>query len=208
MRKKQFCARSIFRIHIIKGVITVNRNTQKKTLQRIVFASVLAASITVLTFFIKIPSHNGYIHLGDALIYISAALLPAPVAMVCAGIGGMLADALGGYTLYIVPTLIIKMLLVLPFSCKEKKLMTKRNLFALPVASLITAGGYYIAEAVIVSATSSGSFGQFADYFFSPAPWTAVLYTIPGSVMQAIGSAVVFVPLAIALDKIDIKSKI
>lgn len=186
----------------------MNRNRQQSFIKQLSLASVMAAGITVLTFFIKIPSHNGYIHLGDAMIYISAALLPTPVAMICAGIGGMLADALGGYTLYIVPTLIIKMLLVLPFSCKEKKVMTKRNLFALPVASLITTVGYYIAEAVIVSATSSGSFGQFADYFLSLAPWTAVLYTIPGSVMQAVGSAVVFVPLAIALDKIDIKSKI
>ncbi len=171
-------------------------------------ASVLAAGVTVLTFFVKIPSHNGYIHLGDALIFIAATLLPTPLAMVCAGLGGMLADALGGYTLYIVPTLIIKMLLVLPFSSKSDKVATKRNLLALPVASIVTAVGYYIAEAVIVSATSAGSFGHFVNYLFSPAPWTAVVYTFPGNIMQAVGSAVVFVPLAIALDKINIKGKI
>ena len=176
-------------------------------LRKIVLASVLAAGVTVLTFFIKIPSHNGYIHLGDALIYLTAALLPAPIAMVCAGLGGMLADALGGYTLYIIPTLIIKALLVIPFSSKGSKIMTKRNIIALPIASLITTLGYYVAEVVLVSLSSAGADG-FMSYLLSPAPWTAVLYSVPGSIMQAVGSAVVFVPLAIALDKISIKSKI
>ena len=187
--------------------MTLNRNGQKKILQQIVLASVLAAGITVLTFSVKIPSHNGYIHLGDALIYLTAALLPAPLAMVCAGLGGMLADALGGYTLYIVPTLIIKALLVVPFSNKGTKIMTGRIALALPIASLITIAGYYIAEAVLLSVSSAGAEG-FINYLLSPAPWTAALYSVPGSVTQAVGSAAVFVPLAIALDKINIKSKI
>ena len=79
----------------------MKRNKQQQTLKYSVLASVFATIITVLTFYIKIPSHNGYIHLGDSVIYLAAALLPAPFAMVCAGLGGMLADALGGYTLYI-----------------------------------------------------------------------------------------------------------
>lgn len=186
----------------------MTRDKKKKILQQIVLASVLAAGVTVLTFFVKIPSHNGYIHLGDALIYLAATLLPTPLAMLCAGIGGMLADTLGGYTLYIVPTLIIKMLLVLPFSSKNEKVASKRNLIALPIASVITAVGYYIAEAVILSVTSAGSIGHFVNYLFSPAPWTAAVYTFVGNIMQAVGSAAVFVPLAIALDKINIKGKI
>lgn len=186
----------------------MERNKQKKILQQIVLTSVFAAGVTVLTFAVKIPSHNGYIHLGDALIYLAAALLPTPLAMVCGGLGGMLADALGGYTLYIVPTMIIKMLLVLPFSSKGGKLMTKRNYIALIIASVITTIGYYVAETVLVAISSTADAGQLTSYLFSPAPWVAAFYCIPGNIVQAVGSAVVFVPLAIALDKINIKAKI
>ncbi|MBR6532067.1 MAG: TIGR04002 family protein [Clostridia bacterium] len=186
----------------------MKRNKQQQTLKYSVLASVFATIITVLTFYIKIPSHNGYIHLGDSVIYLAAALLPAPFAMVCAGLGGMLADALGGYTLYILPTFIIKMLIALPFSSKRDRVITNRNIIALPIASAITILGYYIAEAVLVSLSATGSPEQFFSYLFSPAPWVATLYAIPGSVMQAVGSAVMFVLLGFALDKIKIKSKI
>lgn len=186
----------------------MKRNKQKQMLKYTVLASMLAAITAVLTFYIKIPSHNGYIHLGDSVIYLAAVLLPAPFAMVCAGLGGMLADVLGGYTLYILPTFIIKMLITLPFSSKNDRMITKRNIVALPIASLITTAGYYIAEAVLVSLSATGSSEQFFSYLLSPAPWTASLYTIPGNIMQAVGSALIFIPLAIALDKIKIKSKI
>ena len=38
--------------------------------------------------------NGGYIHLGDALIYLAAVLLPAPYAMAAGAIGGGLADLL------------------------------------------------------------------------------------------------------------------
>lgn len=186
----------------------MKRYYQRRIIQHIVLASLLAASTTVLTFFIKIPSHNGYIHLGDSVIFFASALLPTPLAMISAGLGGALADALGGYTLYIIPTLIIKMLLTLPFSSKGDKILTKRNIAALPVCAVITTIGYYIAEVVLVCVTSTGSLSQIFSYLLSPAPWAAALYSIPGNIIQAIGSIVIFVPLAIALDKINIKGKI
>lgn len=186
----------------------MKRYYQRRIIQHIVLASLLAASTTVLTFFIKIPAHNGYIHLGDSVIFFASALLPTPLAMISAGLGGALADALGGYTLYIIPTLIIKMLLTLPFSSKGDKILTKRNIAALPVCAVITTIGYYIAEVVLVCVTSTGSLSQIFSYLLSPAPWAAALYSIPGNIIQAIGSIVIFVPLAIALDKINIKGKI
>lgn len=182
----------------------MKRNEQKLFLKKVVLASVLAAITTALTFYVKIPSHNGYIHLGDAVIFLAASLMPAPYAMLSASIGGALADLIGGYTIYIVPTLIIKALLVLPFSSKAGKILTKRNTIALFIAGVITTVGYYVAEVVLVAISSSGDI----SYLFSPAPWSAALYCLPGNIIQAVGSALVFVPVAIALDKINIKGKI
>ena len=182
----------------------MERNGQKKILQQTVLACVFTAAVTVLTFFVKIPSHNGYIHLGDAIIYLAACILPLPLAMICGALGGMLADTFGGYIIYIVPTLIIKALLPLAFSAKKDKLLCKRNLFALIPASLITIIGYYIAEVFLISLSS----GQFFSYILTSAPWVVAVYALPGNIIQAIGSAVAFIFLATALDKIKIKDRI
>lgn len=186
----------------------MNKKRQNERLYTLVLSSVFTAIITVMTFYIKVPSHNGYIHLVDSVIYLAACLLPTPYAVVCAGIGGMLADTLGGFIVYIIPTLIIKALLSLVFSSKTEKILTKRNLTALIPASIITIIGYYIAEAVIICISSVTDIGALFKVFFSPVPWSAALYCIPGNVTQAFGSAIVFILIAIALDKIRIKDKI
>ena len=182
----------------------MNRNGQKKYLQQMTLACVFTAAVAVMTFFIKIPSHNGYIHLGDSVIYLSACLLPTPLAMLCGALGGMFADALGGYIIYIIPTMIIKALLPLAFSRKKDKLLCKRNLVVLVPASLITIIGYYIAEACLLSISS----GNFFSYIITATPWVTAFYAIPGNIIQALGSAVAFIFIAIALDKIKIKDRI
>ena len=53
-------------------------------LQSLVTAAILAAAITIMTaflFHVPIGATGGYVHFGDALIYLSAALLPAPYAV-------------------------------------------------------------------------------------------------------------------------------
>ena len=69
----------------------------------------MAALVFVATYFFKLPVSvtQGYIHLGDGFILLGAALLGAP-AVAAAAVGSMLADLLGGYTLYILPTFLIK----------------------------------------------------------------------------------------------------
>lgn len=184
-----------------------NKKSQKM-LRQIILASLFAAMTTVLTFYIKIPTYNGYIHLGDSMIYLAACFLPTPLAMISAGFGGMLADALGGYTMYMLPTFIIKALLVPAFSSKKERLLTKRNCIALIIGLLVTVIGYYITEVILVSVMSTNGFSQFCNYFFSSVAWISATYSIPGNIIQAVGSAVIYVPLAAALDKIKIKDKI
>ena len=162
----------------------------------------------VLTFSVKIPSHNGYIHIGDSAIYIASCILPTPFALFSAAVGGMLADTLGGFIMYIIPTFIIKALLSVFFNNKGNKILTKRNIIALIPATLVTIFGYYVAEAVLVSISATNGISHLFSYLFSATPWVTALYCIPGNITQAIGSAVVFILLGIALDKIRIKDKI
>ncbi len=178
--------------------------SNRKFLQQMILACIFTALTTVLTFFIKIPSHNGYIHLGDTIIYIAACLLPTPLAMICGALGGLLADTFGGFIIYIVPTAIIKSFIPLAFTFKSEKLICKRNILALIPASLITIIGYYIAEVLVICFSS----GDLLSYITTSYPWIAAAYSVPGSIFQAVGSAIAFIFLATALDKIKIKDKI
>ena len=87
-----------------------------KKLGKLVFTGLFAAMICVTTAFIlHIPAANGYIHIGDSIIYIAACILPLPYGVAAAGIGGAMADLISGYPIYIIPTLVIKSLNALCF---------------------------------------------------------------------------------------------
>ena len=104
-------------------------------------------------------------------------------------IGGGLADLLTA-PVWAPATIIIKMLICLPFSSKGTKLVTKRNVVALFLAFAISATGYYIAEGIM--------FGFTASFFTS----------VSGSIVQSGGSAIMFVIIGTALDKIGFKTNI
>ena len=87
---------------------------ESKKLRLLCLAALFAGAIAVTTAYllhIPIPT-GGYIHLGDALIYLAACLLPAPYAVGAAMVGAGLADLLTA-PLWVVPTLLIKALVAL-----------------------------------------------------------------------------------------------
>jgi uncharacterized repeat protein (TIGR04002 family) len=141
--------------------------------------------ITVMTAYIcHIPygMNGGYIHFGDTLIYLAAVFLPRPCALAAAAIGGGMADLLTA-PVWMPATVIIKMLIVLPFSGKNGKLLCRRNIAAPFLALVISATGYYVAEGLI--------FGSFA----------ASLASVAGSVIQSGGSAALFYAMAVLLER-------
>jgi uncharacterized repeat protein (TIGR04002 family) len=155
--------------------------------------AIFAAMITLMTAYIcHIPDgiNGGYIHFGDGLIYIAAALLPTPYALAAAAIGGGLADLLTA-PMWAPATVIIKMLIVLPFTYKNEKIVNVRNIVALFVSALISGAGYYLANAFFM--------GGFEGGF--------VAYLLSGNLVQGAGSAVVFVILGPVLDKIGFKKR-
>lgn len=108
----------------------------------------MAALVFVATYFFKLPVSitQGYIHLGDGFILLGASLL-GWASIPAAAIGSALADLLGGYTLYILPTFVIKGLVAAMAVCA---LRTKRpywlTVVLLALAELIMVAGYFVTE--------------------------------------------------------------
>ena len=82
----------------------------------------MAALVFFGTFFIKIPSISGYTHLGDCMIFVSVLILGWRKGAVAGGIGAALADLLGGYTQWIIPTLFIKAIMAMIMGIMTEKL--------------------------------------------------------------------------------------
>ena len=163
----------------------------KNRTSRITSAVLFDAMITLMTAFIcHIPygANGGYIHFGDALIYMGAVFLPRPYALAAAAIGGGMADLLTA-PMWAPATIIIKMLIVLPFTSKEGRILAPRNIAAPFIAAIISAAGYYLAEGIL--------FGSFI----------APLASLMGSAIQSGGSAVIFLFLSAAMDKGHIKDR-
>lgn len=148
---------------------------------------VFTAIVFVATAYLHIPSHTGYTHVGDGLIYLAACMLPLPYAAAVGALGALLADCLTGFAVWAPGSVIIKTATVLCFSRHGKKIIGIRNLLGLIPAWILCIGGYYLYEALIT--------GNFA----------APLAGIPGYVTQSALSSVVFVALGLALDKLNLK---
>ncbi len=156
-----------------------------KKIKTIVYTALFTAMITVTTM-IHIVYGNGYIHLGDAVMYLASVLMPFPFGIIAGAIGESLADVFSGFAIYVIPTFIIKSLnatCLYIAKAQGTKIITKRSLIAIVFSSLITIGGYYIAEVIL--------FGGFE----------AQLIAIPGLIIQAVGSFAVFLFIGTALDQ-------
>lgn len=171
---------------------TKEKASQSVKMRYLTLTGLMAAMITMMTAYIchiPIGVNGGYIHFGDSIIYLAAVLLPTPYALAAAAIGGGLADLMTA-PMWAPATIIIKMLITIPFTNKSTKIITPRNIIATVIAYLITGIGYFIAEYIIF-----GSFGS------------ALIASLSGNLIQSVGSAIFFIIFGLALDKVHLKSR-
>ena len=99
-----------------------------------------------------------------------------------------LADALTA-PIWVIATVIIKSLIVLPFTSKKDKIINARNLIALIPALIVTCVGYYLADRILFGA------------------WGAFAAVIP-NVIQVAANAAIYVIFGLALDAAGFKKKV
>lgn len=167
----------------------MGKRKNSETMKYLVLTAILSAMVYVLTSFVKIPTHQGYIHVGDGIIYLAASLLPLPYAMLTGAIGAGLSDYLSGYPMWVLPTVIIKALSVAAFSSAGQHIICKRNIIALAPAVICCIGGYYLAAVML-----------YGD-------WGAALLDIPTNAIQSAASIAMFVFLGFSLDKMSFKRR-
>lgn len=86
---------------------SVNHSSTMTT-RELCLAAVMTAVVFLATFVPRIPIPLGYAHLGDAAIFLMVLFLGRRETLIAACFGSALSDLLGGFPLWIVPTIIIK----------------------------------------------------------------------------------------------------
>ena len=125
---------------------------------RLALCGMMAALIFVATYFIKLPMvmTNGYVHLGDGFILLAASML-GWAAVPAAALGSMLADLMGGYAVYLLPTFIIKgavaAVAVLAMRASHECL----RVLGLIIAEAVMVGGYFVVEWLILGYGIAGA---------------------------------------------------
>ena len=173
----------------------MNRKANHEHIKYTVLAALFAAMVYVMTAFVHIPTNQGYVHIGDGIIFLAAAILPAPYAMAAGAVGAGLSDYLSGYAMWVLPTMIIKAATAAVFSYRKDTIINKRNLLAIIPAAFICVGGYYLAGTLLAFLSGTPIEGAFA----------AALVDVPSNIIQTVGSAVLFAVLGAALDRSGIK---
>lgn len=166
-------------------------NQSEKT-RTLVMTALFAAIIFVVTR-INIPTGIGahVIHVGDSMIYLAACILPLPYAMAAGAIGAALSDAITpGGMVWVIPTMLIKPLLVICFTSGKGKFICVRNVVAVLLAGLTGVFGYFLADAIMTGNFMAG-----------------LAAVLPG-LLQPLGSAIVFLAMGYAFDMMGVKNKL
>lgn len=112
----------------------------------------LASSVVLVsTYFLKIPTPTGYIHLGDGAIYATALAFGPALGGISGALGSSMADLLGGYAAWAPWTLVIKGMAGFLAGKFGHRKSGKLRLVALIGAAVWTIAGYAAGTAVLYS---------------------------------------------------------
>lgn len=131
-------------------------NMRNLSVKKLTMAGVMAALVFVMTWVPKVPVPvtGGYVHLGDGAIFLSVLLL-GPLGIPAAAIGSGLADILGGYLVYALPTMVIKALVALIAWKGWKQGAWLRAVTAFLLAEAVMVAGYFLFEHAMYGAAAA-----------------------------------------------------
>ena len=124
-------------------------------------AAVMSAFVFLMTIVPRIPIPLGYAHLGDAAIFLIVLFVGRREGIFAGCIGSALADLIGGFPLWIGPTLIIKFLMAdtywrIALQNKEHGETRLRTAIGLVLACLVMAAGYTLFGAWLYNSIEAG----------------------------------------------------
>lgn len=127
-------------------------STKSKT-ERVVTAALMMSLIIIGTIVLRIPvpMTQGYVHLGDTMIYLAVMVLGKKYGAAAAGLGSAMADVIGGFAMWAPWSLVIKFLMayitgmIIERSGQNRKLLVP----AMTAGGFVMCAGYLVAERIL-----------------------------------------------------------
>lgn len=159
------------------------------TTKDLCLTALFTAIVFVMTFVPKIPIPLGYAHLGDAAVLLAVVLLGKKQGAIAGAAGSALADLIGGFAIWIVPTLVIKYIMAWIFGIiyknhHNKFVINSGNLTAVFLGLVWMVAAYTIFGAILYDSMEAG------------------LSSTPGLALKALLNAIIFLILVKPLQKI------
>jgi uncharacterized membrane protein len=122
-----------------------------------VYTALFAALVCVATFIIKVPLPvtGGYVHIGDGFIFLAVILIGKKNGAWAGAIGSALADIIGAYSFYALPTFIIKGVMALIMGTMIEKLPAIKHKW---VAGAVTGSIWQVLSYYVVGSLMVGNF--------------------------------------------------
>lgn len=164
-------------------------NTKELCLQGLFIAIV---TISTMVFQVPVSATNGYIHLGDGMIFLIAIFFGKKNGAIAGGIGSALADLLSGYAHWALFTLLIKGIMgflvgaIGQYAGKNHAFCNIKTSCGIFLGVLWMVFGYFIAGGILKSS------------------FAISLTSIPENMIQGISGAVIFFAVGYSLHKIRI----
>ena len=167
---------------------------------KIVLTALMMCLIMVSILFIRIPIPftQGYVHLGDAMVFLSVLILGWKYGAVAAALGGMLGDLVGGFAMWAPWSFGIKGIMAVILGLVIMLFSKNEN---------ISKGKFLVGE--IIGMIIAGSF-MVAAYYFAEGimygNWVTPLLGVPWNIGQFAAGMVIAVAIAAALCKTPARS--
>ena len=125
---------------------------------KLVFTSLMACLVLLGTilFRIPIPMTQGYVHLGDAMIYIGVLLLGKKHGAAAAALGSSLGDVLGGFAFWAPWSFFIKFAMAFTAGAMIEK---RSKIISMTAGGLVMCAGYLIAERIMYGSWALAAVG-------------------------------------------------
>ncbi len=128
----------------------------KTSTRKICYTALMIAVTFIMISVVKIPIPNGYIHLGDAAVFLSAFILGPVWGSLAAALGAAAADYFAGFGAYIIPSFIAKGAMALLTGYFLNQRSTRKTQFAIMgLAGILMTLIYYISEVFLYGSFSS-----------------------------------------------------
>lgn len=179
---------------------SINEKTYKISMTGVMMGLILVATMTIR---IPVPFTQGYVHLGDTMIFLGVLILGKKYGTIAAALGSAMADLLSGYAYYAPWTLVVKGLMAFVVGAalehmekkgqiSDGKRITFLELLAMAFGGLEMTVGYYISASLMRGdwytplLSVPGNIGQFIVGMILATVLAAVLYKTPAKKYFAI----------------------